>query len=200
IIMSGVNPVYTLADGKGFADALKKAKLSVSFALREDETASVTTIAAAAPHFLESWGDVMLVKGLYSLSQPTIRPLFNTKQFEESMLNWNGNTTSYYDYLRANAASYLGGSSWNKALHDGLVEAAPTPIGSGSASDMSGSASALASSKGSGMELVLYTKVGMGDGQQANNPWLQEFPDPITRVSWDNYVTVSKADAERIGP
>src|SRR5690606_9989102 len=108
IIMSGVNPVYTLADGKGFADALKKAKLSVSFALREDETASVTTIAAAAPHFLESWGDVMLVKGLYSLSQPTIRPLFNTKQFEESLLNWNGNTTSYYDYLRANAASYLG--------------------------------------------------------------------------------------------
>ena len=39
----------------------------------------------------------------------------------------------------------------------------------------------------------------MGDGQQANNPWLQEFPDPITRVSWDNYLTVSKADAEALG-
>jgi molybdopterin-containing oxidoreductase family iron-sulfur binding subunit len=47
-----------------------------------------------------------------------------------------------------------------------------------------------------GFELVLYTKTGMGDGQQANNPWLQEFPDPITRVSWDNYVTVSNADAK----
>jgi molybdopterin-containing oxidoreductase family iron-sulfur binding subunit len=38
----------------------------------------------------------------------------------------------------------------------------------------------------------------MGDGQQANNPWLQEFPDPITRTSWDNYLTISKADAERL--
>ena len=49
------------------------------------------------------------------------------------------------------------------------------------------------------MELTLYTKIGMGDGQQANNPWLQEFPDPITRTSWDNYLTVSKADAEALG-
>ena len=49
------------------------------------------------------------------------------------------------------------------------------------------------------MSLVLYSKIGMGDGQQANNPWLQEFPDPITRVSWDNYLTISKPDADRIG-
>ncbi|MGB0256407.1 MAG: hypothetical protein ACPF9N_04155, partial [Flavobacteriaceae bacterium] len=53
--------------------------------------------------------------------------------------------------------------------------------------------------KDEGMQLVLYTKTGMGDGQQANNPWLQEFPDPITRVSWDNYLTLSKVDADRIG-
>ena len=45
--------------------------------------------------------------------------------------------------------------------------------------------------KASGLELTLYTKTGMGDGQQANNPWLQEFPDPITRVAWDNYLTVA---------
>ena len=49
------------------------------------------------------------------------------------------------------------------------------------------------------MELTLYSKVGMGDGQQASNPWLQEFPDPITRVSWDNYLTISKADAKMLG-
>ena len=53
-------------------------------------------------------------------------------------------------------------------------------------------ASALAQAKSSNFDLVLYSKVGMGDGQQANNPWLQEFPDPITRVSWDNYVTMLK--------
>jgi hypothetical protein len=63
----------------------------------------------------------------------------------------------------------------------------------GGTADYSAAASTLAQAKpAQGFELILYTKTGMGDGQQANNPWLQEFPDPITRVSWDNYVTVSK--------
>jgi hypothetical protein len=66
------------------------------------------------------------------------------------------------------------------------------------AGNFGASASKLSTAKSNGLDLVLYSKVGMGDGQQANNPWLQEFPDPITRVSWDNYVTVSKADAEKL--
>ena len=49
------------------------------------------------------------------------------------------------------------------------------------------------------MSLILYSKTGMGDGQQANNPWLQEFPDPISRISWDNYLTVAAVDAKKIG-
>ena len=57
----------------------------------------------------------------------------------------------------------------------------------------------LASASVSALELVLYTKTGMGDGNQANNPWLQEFPDPISRVSWDNYLTVSAFDAKKLG-
>ena len=59
--------------------------------------------------------------------------------------------------------------------------------------------SQLRTATSSGMSLVLYSKTGMGDGQQANNPWLQEFPDPITRVSWDNYLTVSMSDANALG-
>ena len=70
----------------------------------------------------------------------------------------------------------------------------------GGTANYSAAATALAASKpASGFELLLYTKTGLGDGQQANNPWLQEFPDPITRVSWDNYVTVSQADAKKLG-
>ena len=199
LIMSGVNPVYTLADGKAFADAVKKLPLSVSFTVREDETAQVVKVAAAAPHFLETWGDLELTKGTYSLTQPTIRPLFNTRQFEEALLGWNGNQSSYYDYLRSNSAAYLTGSSWNKAVHDGVVVNAVQGV-SGGAGNFGASAAALASAKPAGkFELTLYTKTGMGDGQQANNPWLQEFPDPITRVSWDNYVTVSQADANALG-
>ncbi len=57
----------------------------------------------------------------------------------------------------------------------------------------------LSAAQAGGMELSLYTKTSMGDGQQANNPWLQEMPDPISRVSWDNYLTVSAVDADELG-
>jgi len=198
LIMSGVNPVYTLANSKSFVSGLGKVKTSVAFSIKEDETAEKVNIAAAAPHYLESWNDYMLTKGTYSLAQPTIRPLFNTKQFQEALMSWNGVSGTYYDYIKSNSASYIAGSTWNKVLHDGVVVSGAAGIAGGTA-DYGTAASALAQSKSAGdFELVLYTKTGLGDGQQANNPWLQEFPDPITRVSWDNYVTVSQADATKL--
>jgi MoCo/4Fe-4S cofactor protein with predicted Tat translocation signal len=197
LIMSGVNPVYTLANSNDFVEGLKKVNLSASFSLKEDETASITTIAAAAPHYLESWGDVVITKGTYNLTQPTIRPLFNTKQFQDVLMSLNGIPGNYYDYLKATASTIISGSSWNQVLHDGVFVGA-IPTAAGGTADYNGAASALAQSKATAeLELVLYTKTGLGDGQQANNPWLQEFPDPITRVSWDNYVTVSAADAKK---
>ena len=198
LIMNGVNPAYTLANSKDFVAALKSVKLSVSFSMKEDETSTLTTIAAAAPHYLESWGDVAITRGNYSIMQPTIRPLFNTKQFQEALLTWTDNTTPYYDFLKGFAATSLAGKSWNQAVHDGFVVADSFALQS-LPFNAAASASTLAQAKSSNFDLVLYSKVGMGDGQQANNPWLQEFPDPITRVSWDNYVTMSKADAEAAG-
>ncbi|MFC4815997.1 TAT-variant-translocated molybdopterin oxidoreductase [Flavobacterium sp. GCM10023249] len=195
LIMSGVNPVYSLPNGAEFAEALKKTKLSVAFSMKEDETALVSSIAVATPHYLESWGDVSIVKGQYAVTQPTIRPLFNTVQFQDALLSWTGNVQNYYDYIRS---SWAGTKSWNQLVHDGV---AFTEVGAsaGAGADFNGAAAVLGNAKSNGTELVLYTKTGMGDGQQANNPWLQEFPDPITRASWDNYVTVAKADAEAWG-
>ncbi len=199
LIMSGVNPVYTLPNASDFVSDLKKVSLSVAFSLKEDETASVAKIAAAVPHYLESWNDVSIVKGAYGITQPTIRPLFDTKQFQDALMSWNGTAGTYYDYLKSNAAVMISGSTWNRVLHDGIHVGVATAA-SGGSGDFASAANALAGSKNaSGYELVLYTKTGLGDGQQANNPWLQEFPDPITRVSWDNYVTVSRADAEKLG-
>jgi len=199
LIMSGINPVYTLADSASFVSGLKKVKTSVAFSLKEDETASIATIAAPAPHYLESWGDVEITKGTYSLTQPTIRPIFNTKQFQDVLLSLNGVSGSFYDYLKVNSAGIIAGSSWNKVLHDGVFIIGSTGLTAGSF-DYATAANAVSKSKSTGdFELVLYTKTGMGDGQHANNPWLQEFPDPITRVSWDNYVTVSNADAKKLG-
>ncbi|WP_224485054.1 TAT-variant-translocated molybdopterin oxidoreductase [Robertkochia aurantiaca] len=219
LIMSGVNPAYTLADSAAFNEGLKKVAVSVAFTTKEHETALNATYIAAAPHYLESWGDVEFKKGYYGLTQPTIRPLFNTRQLQDCLLKWVGDNRSYPDYLKETwQENILKGASWNQALHDGVydnvssseeeVMAEDQPavqVGEGEGEVVSAVAgvssmlTALAKEQGEGMELVLYTKTGMGDGQQANNPWLQEFPDPITRVSWDNYITVSKADAEAMG-
>ena len=204
VIMSGVNPMYTLANASEFAEGIKNTTLSVAFTSKEDETASLVQYIAAAPHYLESWGDVELKKGHFALMQPTIRPLFDTKQFQDVLLKWNENSTSFNEYIKATwKESILNGSSYNQALHDGsFVSSAPIieEVAEEISEDelpASNAARALASSaKTNGTELTLYSKVGMGDGQQANNPWLQEFPDPITRTSWDNYLTVSKSDAE----
>ncbi|MEF3078518.1 TAT-variant-translocated molybdopterin oxidoreductase [Winogradskyella poriferorum] len=213
LIMSGVNPMYTLPNAADFAEGLKKTELSVSFSMKQDETSVLSQYIAATPHSLESWGDFELKAGHYSLMQPTIRPLFDTKQFQEVLLAWNGNSTSYRDYLKSVwTTDVLNGASFNKAVQDGVfvsktsssIESAETVEESASEDNVetpsSNAARELAASAKAGkMQLVLYPKTGMGDGQQANNPWLQEFPDPITRTTWDNYVTVSRADAEALG-
>jgi molybdopterin-containing oxidoreductase family iron-sulfur binding subunit len=200
LIMSGINPVYTLPNSAEFVSGLKKVKTSVAFSLKEDETASIATIAAPSPHYLESWGDVSLTKGAYALTQPTIRPLFNTKQFQEALLSWNGNTSKYYDYLKATATTIISGTTWNKVLQDGVFVSGIVSNVSATTQNYTAFASALAQSKATqNLELNLYTKTSLGDGQQANNPWLQELPDPITRVSWDNYITISRVDADKNG-
>ncbi|MBO6533443.1 MAG: TAT-variant-translocated molybdopterin oxidoreductase [Muricauda sp.] len=215
LIMDGVNPAYTLPNAEEFLAGLEKVDLSVDFAYTNDETAQASTYVAASSHYLESWGDTQFKKGHYSLMQPAIRELFDTKQFQTALLTWMGVEKTYYEYLKETwATDVLQGGSWNKALQDGVFEAPMMMDASAAAEPAANTESeevqpeivpiasairALVNSTSPGTELVLYSKVGMGDGRQANNPWLQEFPDPISRVSWDNYVTVSKADAESWG-
>ena len=107
--------------------------------------------------------------------QPTIRPLFNTKQFQEGLLAWTDNALSYYDFLKGFAVSNLSGKTWNQALHDGFTVSSPSTVVAQGV-NVSSSVWKLASAKSNGLDLILYTKTGLGDGQQANNPWLQEFP------------------------
>ena len=200
LITVGVNPALTLADGAAFAEGLKKLDLSVAFSLKEDETALASQYIAAVPHYLEAWGDYEFKAGSFALAQPTIRPLFDTKQFQDVLLAWTGSSQTYYDAIQANwSDAVIGSSSWNTVLHDGFFQTEVTTENNYQGTDLSAEAAALAAASSKGLELTLYTKTGMGDGQQANNPWLQEFPDPITRVSWDNYITVAAADAEAAG-
>lgn len=213
LIMDGVNPAYTLPNAEEFLSGLEQVDVSVDFAYTNDETAQASSYVAAASHYLESWGDAEFKKGQYSLMQPAIRELFDTKQFQTALLTWMGIEKTYYEYIKETwSTDVLQGGSWNQALQDGVFASPTVAIEDAEATTTAESeeeepeivpiASAIRSlvnSTNPGTELVLYSKVGMGDGRQANNPWLQEFPDPISRVSWDNYVTVSKADAESWG-
>lgn len=201
MITAGIDPVYAVPNAQ-FAEAYKNLEMSLAFAMKPNATAMASKMVAATPHYLESWGDTQLNKGTFSLTQPTIRPLFDTRQFEECLLKWTGNDKKYYDYIRENwEGSILSGTSWNQALHDGVVttdaaiEMAPST--EGAMEESTDSAAMMAAQDG--FQLTLYTKTSMGDGQQANNPWLQEMPDPLTRTSWDNYLTISAADAARMG-
>ena len=200
VLINNSNPVYSLPNSNEFIEGLKKVKLSVAFSMQDNETVSAVQYALATPHYLESWGDALIKKGHYSLIQPTIQPLFNTRQFQDALLAWTGSSATFYDVLKENwNSNVLEGTSWNQALHDGVYVSEISTEVSALEVNADNAASELAKIKGSDLELALYTKVGLGDGQMANNPWLQEFPDPITRTSWDNYLTISKADADAIG-
>ena len=200
LIMCGVNPSYSLPNSNVFNEALKSLELSVSFSMNNTETAMLSKWVAATPHYLESWGDLEIKSGNYSLIQPTIKPLFDTKQFQDVLLNWIDSNDSYYDYLKLYWNNrILKGLSWNQALHDGVYNLKSVNPSQYINVSLGNRINELKNSVNEGFELSLYSKVSMGDGKQANNPWLQEMPDPLTRVSWDNYLTVSKSDAESLG-
>lgn len=216
LIMDGVNPLYSLPNAVEFKEGLEQVDFSLAFSLNWNETTEAVQYVGASNHYLESWGDTQIKKGHYSLMQPTIKELFDTKQLQTAILEWLGSDQTYYDFIKETwSSAILNGANWNQALQDGVFSSdvvmdgdegngqesatAENPVESGDVIPIASAIRSLANSSSEGMELTLYSKVGMGDGQQANNPWLQEFPDPITRVSWDNYVTISKADAEAMG-
>jgi molybdopterin-containing oxidoreductase family iron-sulfur binding subunit len=195
LLVYGVNPAYDYFDAEKFKSGLKKVKASISFNDRLDETAELTKYVLPAPHFLESWGDAEAKTGYISFLQPTIAPLFKTRPFQDSLLKWTGNNTTYDAYLKQYWVGKLGSvEAWEKALQDGVIEpsaeaASGVTYSNSKVGDAAGAISAI--KKGGKFEVVLYQKVTLGIGAQANNPWLQEVPDPITKAAWDNYAIVS---------
>lgn len=201
VLIAGVNPAYEYFDGERFKKALAKVSVSVSFNEKLDETTQGCKYVLPAPHFLESWGDAEFKAGQISMIQPTINPLFDTRHVQDSLLKWAGNATAYEVYFKNYWLAKLGSlDNYNKALQDGVIETAITPAGAAfnGASVAAAQAAAAGMKKTGKVEVVVYQKVSMGDGKQGNNPWLLEMPDPITRVSWDNYAVISPAMAKEM--
>ena len=174
LFVYGVNPAYTYYGADKFKAGLQKTQVSVSFNDRIDETTELCKYAIPAPHFLESWGDAEAKTGYYSLLQPTIAPLFLTRAFEDSLLKWSGNNTTYENYFKQYWTTKLGGvDGYEKALQEGIIEPASPSTGSAAynGAKVSEASSAITSKKiGSGIELVLYQKISVGTGSNSNNP------------------------------
>ena len=204
LITNNVNPIYSSNKGQAFKAALGKVNAVVAVADKKNEMYKAAHAVIPVANWLESWGDLTPQNGVYALMQPTIQKIYKSRQIEESLLVWingkNNPANNYYEYLKTNATTLIGGTSFNKALYNGFNEA--ETAGAASLAYAGGNAalaaSELGSFKASDFEIVLYTTTSMGDGTQANNPWLQELPDPITRLSWDNYLTVSPDDAKKL--
>ena len=118
--------------------------------------------------------------------------MFDSRQIQDSLLVWSGDGTEYYTYLKNYWRSKV---SWSSSLHDGIAELSASSL---SLSSFAASVKSV-SSQAKGLELALYQSNSIGDGSQANNPWLQELPDPITRSCWDNYLTISATTARENG-
>ena len=203
LLIYGANPVYSWFDSKQFVEGLKKVKVSVSFNAKADETTQFCKYVIPDHHYLESWGDAEIKSGHFSLIQPTIYPLFKTRQWQDSLLKWSGSTTDYLAFLKTYWGAKIGGvTGWDKALQDGVIN--PKSVATITAAAFNGTAVAGASAaiasykKSEKIELVLYQKIGIGEGQGASNPWLQELPDPITKATWDNYLIISPAMAKTL--
>jgi molybdopterin-containing oxidoreductase family iron-sulfur binding subunit len=178
-------------------------KTKISFSSKVDETAAVCNYVIPDHHFLESWGDAEAITGHISFIQPTIAPLFKTRAFQDALLLWSGDATVYTNYVKNYWSAKLGGEAgWNKTLQDGVLNPA-TPVTATApainATAVTAAVAAVSAMKASTkIELALYEKVGIGAGQGASNPWLQELPDPVTRATWDNYIIISPAMAKTL--
>lgn len=210
------NPVYALGEKSRFSKALEKVGTIVYIGETHNETSQMADWIAPAHHAMENWGDIEINKGVFQIQQPTVRPLYDTRSIESNVMNWayaaeKGprrilDPESWYDYLRNRWKEYQGQlaaggdfeSFWQSVLEKGY--AAKISINNFSARSFKASAlSSIEKAASSDVELVLYTKAALGSGDMANNPWLQELPDPVTKVCWDNYLVVSQAQLKKLG-
>jgi MoCo/4Fe-4S cofactor protein with predicted Tat translocation signal len=213
-IMDQANPAFDLPNSATFVTGMEKVGLRVSMSGYRNETAAQCQYIAPSNHFLESWGDVEPKRGHYSIVQPTIAPLMDTRQSEESLLTWCGSINldktvdqPYYEYLKANWRANMFSQQnsyntfrafWDATVHDGVF-AAPQAAGTYVFNaNVNAAAGKINKPSAAAVEVSFFETVNIGNGQYADNPWLQEMPDPISRCAWGNvlYVPITWSDAD----
>ncbi|GAB5538044.1 MAG: TAT-variant-translocated molybdopterin oxidoreductase [Salibacteraceae bacterium] len=234
LLLIDCDPAYNLPGTWGFADALAKVKTTVAFGEKPNQSSKACQYVCPTGHYLEQWNDANPSGKEITFTQPTIQPIYDTRQWQDSFLTWLGSTPgTYYDYLKSkwndgatpqDDPSVIFASRWNKSIHDGLTTASDMTSQSDDGGALNklanaieeieevfdpsvqttqstdvASAAAAISGGAEGWEVDFYTKSGIGIGNYSDNPWLQELPDPVTKVVWDHYATMNPADMKEAG-
>jgi len=208
LVILGGNPVFTAPVDINFAAALTKVPTSIHLADYDDETSALCDWHLPESHYLENWGDARTYDGTISIVQPMIEPIFNGKSPAEvvAILNGEPHLTGYQiaqDALNIKSSQW----KWKKALFDGYIEGtAFTPVparvhAAGLATALAAALHAAANVKlkTGEMEVVFRHDTKMYDGRWANSGWLQELPDPMTRLTWDNAAMINPNTALAMG-
>jgi molybdopterin-containing oxidoreductase family iron-sulfur binding subunit len=220
-ILLDANPLFDWP-GRDFGPLLAKAGLSVGHGLHRDETLAACTLALPSSHYLESWNDAEPRAGITSICQPVIAPLFRTRQPAESLLAWTQalsdegdaihNHEDWHDFLKEQWVGRLSSAdrgdanadlprSWEEALQEGGafrdhgIRSLPT-LDRRKAVALSGRDDAVDVGN---FELVIQPHHALYDGRFANNGWLQELPEPASKLVWDTAAAISPKTAEQLG-
>jgi len=192
LVVLGGNPSYN-------SSLLAKAKSVVRLGYYEDETAEKAAWNFPATHFLESWGDAVANDGNTVLVQPLIQPLFGGITELELLARIAGESPSNpHDIVRETFSG--SDEAWKKALFNGFVaDSALAPVGLSNFSISVPKISTSTAPSASSLEVIFFRDSKVDDGRYANNGWMQELPDPITKMTWDNAVLVSRKTAKELG-
>jgi molybdopterin-containing oxidoreductase family iron-sulfur binding subunit len=208
LFIFGANPVYTAPADLQWAKAQAKAKNVVRLGYYEDETAALSTLHLPAAHYLESWGDARTGDGTYVSIQPLIEPLFGGLTEIEVLARIAGsNAVRPYDIVRETFKDFSKGNfeeAWKKFLHDGFVpgsaaEAVSANSNSNALQQALQKASVAPAPTAQQLEVVFHRDYKVDDGRYNNNGWLQELPDPISKITWENTILLSPKTAETFG-
>jgi molybdopterin-containing oxidoreductase family iron-sulfur binding subunit len=214
-IFWGPNPGHAFPDNRLWQAAAAGIPEKIRIGLYEDETASACSWRLPEHHWLESWGDLEPAADLLCLRQPAIAPLYDSKQGEDILLSWirglgGESAGNYHEYLKSRwkREVYPAGSPvpfsifWNSALQDGVLPRASKarPVRTPRAEALKAAALGAAAAGNDGeLELTLAPDAAIHDGRYANNGWLNELPNPVTKATWGNPILISISDAERLG-
>ncbi len=204
LVILGANPVYNAPADVAFADLMRRVPLTIHLGQEPDETAALATWHLPEAHYLESWGDGRAADGTAAIQQPTIAPLFGGRTAAEVIaLLADYPQRRSYDIVRQYWLRQWKGReaerAWAQALHDGVISG--TEFRAVAVSPDPRRLQALlaqAPGKSEDLELQFHPSSSTYDGRFANNGWLQEAPDPITKLTWDNAACMSPATARSL--